>query len=104
VSPNAIWFVAILLFSALSSLGGYYATSRALAEPLHKLSMTTPVLVLDRAALVKSLPPEAPPELILKAMDEWRQKAEQLARAGYLVIDSGMVVAAPEDVYVRTEP
>lgn len=103
MSPNAIWFVAILLFSALSSLGGYYATSRALAEPLHKLSMTTPVLVLDRSALVKAMPPDAPPELIRKAMDEWRQKAEQLARAGYLVIDSGMVVAAPEDVYVRSE-
>jgi len=104
VSPNAIWFVAILLFSALCTLGGYYATSRALAEPLHKLSMTTPVLVLDRTALVKALPPDAPPELIREAMDEWRQKAEQLAQAGYLVIDSGMVVAAPEDVYVRSQP
>jgi hypothetical protein len=104
VSPKTVGFVAVLLFSALSALGGYYATRRALMEPLHKLSMTTPVLVLDRAALIKSLPPEAPPELIRKAMDAWRQKAEQLARAGYLVIDSGMVVAAPEDVYVRTEP
>lgn len=103
MSPKTVWFIAALLFAGLSALGGYYATSRPLAEPLHKLSMTTPVLVLDRAALVKSLPPEAPPEVIRKAMDEWRQKAEQLARAGYLVIESGMVVAAPEDVYVRSE-
>ena len=104
MSPKTVWFVAILFFTGLSSLGGYYATSRTLAEPLRKLSMTTPVLVLDRAALVKSLPPEAPPEVIRKAMDEWRQKADQLARAGYLVIDSGMVVAAPWDIYVRSDP
>lgn len=77
--------------------------SRVLAEPLQKLSLTTPVFVLDRAHWVKAIPPDATPEVIAKAMDAWRQKADQLARAGYLVLDSGMVVAAPEDVYVRSE-
>jgi hypothetical protein len=87
----------------LGSIAGYLATSRMLEEPLHKLSLTTPVFVLDRAAWAKAIPPDASPEAIDKAMDEWRQKADKLARAGYLVIDSGLVVAAPEEVYVRPE-
>ena len=101
--PNTAWLIAVLLSSALGSLGGYLVTSRMLEEPLQKLSLTTPVFILDRAHWVKAIPPEATPEVMAKAMDEWRQKADQLARAGYLVLDSGMVVAAPEDVYVRSE-
>ncbi len=100
---NTAWLIAVLLSSGLGSLGGYLATSRMLEEPLQKLSLTTPVFVLDRTHWVKAIPPDATPEVIAKAMDEWRQKADRLARAGYLVIDSGMVVAAPEDVYVHAE-
>ncbi len=97
------WLIAVLLSSGLGSLGGYLATSRTLEEPLQKLSLTTPVFVLDRARWVKAIPPDATPEVVTKAMDAWRQKADQLAGAGYLVLDSGMVVAAPEDVYVHSE-
>jgi hypothetical protein len=103
VPLNTAWLIAVLLSSLFGSLGGYLATSRTLEEPLQKLSLTTPVFVLDRAHWVKAIPPEATPEVIAKAMDEWRHKADQLARAGYLVLDAGMVVAAPEDVYVHTE-
>lgn len=103
MSPKFTWFFVILLSALMGSFGGYFATTRVLEEPLHKLSLTTPVFVLDRTALVKAIPPEASPDAIARAMDAWRQQADQLARAGYLVIDAGMVVSAPEDVYVRTQ-
>jgi hypothetical protein len=103
VSSKTVWFASIILSSALGSLGGFYASQQALKEPLTKLGLTTPIFILDRAAWVRSLPADAPQEAINRAMEDWRQQAEQLAKAGYLVIDSGMVVAAPEDVYVRPE-
>jgi hypothetical protein len=84
-------------------LGGFYLTQKLLEEPLAKLGLTTPVFILDRAAWVRSLPADASQEAVNKAMEDWREKAGQLANAGYLVIDSGLVVAAPEDVYVRPE-
>jgi uncharacterized protein YggE len=62
------------------------------------------VFALDRAAWVRPLPADASQEAINKAMEDWRNQAGQLAKAGYPVIDSGRVVAAPEDVYVRPEP
>jgi uncharacterized protein (DUF2384 family) len=103
VPSKTAWLTAVLVSSLLGSLGGYLATSRTLEEPLQKLSLTTPVFVLDRVHWVKAIPPDATPEVMAKAMNEWRHKADQLARAGYLVLDSGMVVAAPEDVYVHAE-
>jgi hypothetical protein len=36
-----------------------------------------------------------------KIVDDWQGQAKKLSDAGYLVIDSTAVVAAPEDVYVR---
>ena len=72
-----------------------------LQAPLEKLNLVTPVFVLDRSAVIKSLPPVANRETIARAMDALREKADRLAASGYLVIDSGLVVAAPEDVYVR---
>ena len=97
------WLSSVILSSVLGSIGGFYATQTALGEPLAKLGLTTPVFILDRAAWIKGLPADASQETINKAMEDWREKAGQLAKAGYLVIDSGLVVAAPEDVYVRPE-
>ena len=104
MSDKTAWFAAVLLSSALGSIGGFYGTKMELEEPLDKLGLTTPVFVLDRAAWLRPLPADASQEAINKAMDDWREKAGQLAKAGYLVIDSGLVVAAPEDVYVRPQP
>ncbi len=104
MSNKTAWLAAVLLSSILGAIGGFYASQQALKEPLAKLGLTTPVFILDRAAWVRSLPTDASQETINKAMEDWREKAGQLAKAGYLVIDSGMVVAAPEDVYVRPEP
>jgi hypothetical protein len=103
MSNKTVWFATVILSSALGSLGGFYVSQQALKEPLAKLGLTTPVFILDRAAWVRSLPADASQETVNRAVDDWREKAGQLAKAGYLVIDSGLVVAAPEDVYVRPE-
>ena len=103
MSNKTVWFATVILSSALGSLGGFYASQQALKEPLAKLGLTTPVFILDRAAWVRSLPPDSSQEAVNRAMEDWKNQAGQLAKAGYLVIDSGMVVAAPEDVYVRPE-
>ena len=103
MSNKTVWCATIILSSALGSLGGFYLTQKLLEEPLAKLGLTTPIFILDRAAWVRSLPPDSSQETINRAVEDWREKAGQLAKAGYLVIDSGLVVAAPEDVYVRPE-
>ena len=85
----------------IGSLAGYLTTSRTLQAPLEKLNLVTPVFVLDRSAVIKELSPDATPETIARAMAALREKADRLAASGYLVIDAGLVVAAPEDIYVR---
>jgi hypothetical protein len=51
--------------------------------------------------LIQSIPPNASQEQMAKIVDDWQGQAKKLSDAGYLVIDSTAVVAAPEDVYVR---
>jgi len=85
----------------IGSLAGYLTTSRTLQAPLEKLNLVTPVFVLDRSVVIKSLPPDASRETVDQAMIALREKANRMAASGYLVIDSGLVVAAPEDIYVR---
>jgi hypothetical protein len=106
MQPNAILIVllAVLGTAVLGGAGGYWAVRTSLAGDLQKVALTTPVFILDRTPLMKNLPTDASPEAISKAMSAWKEQANQLAKAGYLVIDSGMVVAAPEDLYVRPQP
>lgn len=94
------WFLAIVIGTALGGFAGFVATSRLLAAPLERLSLVTPVVVLDRAAALRSLPPDAPREAIEQVLSTLRAKADRLAASGYLVLDAGLVVAAPEDVVV----
>jgi hypothetical protein len=103
VSDKTTWMVALIVSTVLGSLAGYLVTSRTLTAPLERLTLVTPVFVLDKAAVIQSLPPEASPETIERAMSAWRAKAERLAASGYLILDASLVVAAPEDVYVRDE-
>ena len=42
-------------------------------------------------------------EQMAQAVEDWQRLALKLSNAGYLVLDSTAVIAAPEDVYVRTE-
>ena len=98
-----ILFGALLAAIVLGMLGGYLAASWKLREPLERLNLTTPVFVLDRGRMIRVLPPDASPAQMAKMVEEWKTLSGKLSAAGYLVIDSTAVVAAPEDLSVGAE-
>jgi hypothetical protein len=59
-----------------------------------------PIAILDRGALLQSLESQGNPEEHARQRGRFESLARQLADAGYLVIDRGWVIAAPEDFYV----
>ena len=95
------WLSVVLIATSLGSVGGWFAAHQQLQQPIARLNLVTPVFVLDRAKLLQSIPPNASQEQMAKIVDDWQGQAKKLSDAGYLVIDSTAVVAAPEDVYVR---
>lgn len=97
------WLAMGLAALVLGIAGGSLAAYLMLKTPLARLSLTTPVFVLDRARLIQALPPDATQEQMIQTVDGWKNLGRKLSAAGYLVIDSTAVVAAPEDVYVRPE-
>jgi hypothetical protein len=96
-----IWIVIIALLSGLA--GGGLSTQYLLKAPLERLSLVTPVFVLDRTKLIQSLPPNANQEQMTQIVDSWKSQANKLSAAGYLVLDSTAIVAAPDDIYVRKD-
>lgn len=94
-------WILILLSVLLGTLGGYGLTRHMLSESLNKINLMTPVFVMDRAAMIQTLPPSTSPEAMSEQVRSWRQKAKQLAEAGFLVIDANVIIAAPEDIYVH---
>lgn len=90
-----------LLAGLLGGGAGFLAARHQLAEPLARLNTLTPVVVLDRAAVIRALPPTASAELIQQSLATLKASADRLAAAGYVVLDAGSVVAAPEDSHVR---
>ena len=97
------WLVMGLLAFIVGLTGGALAANQLLNAPLQRLSLTTPVFVLDRTRLIRALPPNATPEQMAQTVEDWQRLAIKLSTAGYLVLDSTAVIAAPDDVYVRTE-
>ncbi|PKD38248.1 hypothetical protein CWO84_23865 [Methylomonas sp. Kb3] len=95
------WLSTVLIAACLGGTSGWLASQQQLQQPIARLNMVTPVFVLDRAKLIQSIPPNASQEHMAKIVDDWQGQAKKLSDAGYLVIDSTAVVAAPEDVYVR---
>ncbi|OAI17087.1 hypothetical protein A1507_11310 [Methylomonas koyamae] len=95
------WLATVLIAISLGGIGGLLATHQQLQQPLARLSLVTPVFVLDRAKLIQSIPPNASQEQMAKIVDDWQGQAKKLSDAGYLVIDSTAVVAAPQDIYIQ---
>lgn len=100
MDPKSQWLSTVLVAACLGGVSGWLATQQQLQQPLARLNLVTPVFVLDRAKLIQSIPPNASQEHMTKIVDDWQGQAKKLSDAGYLVIDSTSVVAAPEDVYV----
>jgi len=101
MDPKSQWLSTVLISACLGGIGGWLAAQQQLQQPLARLNLVTPVFVLDRAKLIQSIPPNASQEHMTKIVEDWQGQAKKLSDAGYLVIDSTAVVAAPEDVYVR---
>lgn len=101
MDPKSQWLSTVLIAACLGGIGGWFAAQLQLQQPLARLNLVTPVFVLDRAKLIQSIPPNANQDQMAKIVDDWQDQAKKLSDAGYLVIDSTSVVAAPEDVYVR---
>jgi hypothetical protein len=97
------WLGIGLMALVLGVVGGTVAATRMLKEPLQRLNLITPVFVLDRGRLIQAMPPNATPEQMARTVEDWQRLATKLSNAGYLVLDSTAVVAAPDDTYVRPE-
>jgi hypothetical protein len=101
MDPKSQWLSTVLIATCLGGIGGWLAAQQQLEQPLARLNLVTPVFVLDRGKLIQSIPPNASQEQMTKIVDDWQGQAKKLSDAGYLVIDSTAVVAAPADVYVQ---
>jgi hypothetical protein len=97
------WLSIGLMALVLGLMGGTLAATQRLKEPLQRLNLITPVFVLDRTRLIQAIPPNATPEQMARAVEDWQRLAAKLSNAGYLVLDSTAVVAAPNDTFVRPE-
>ena len=97
------WLSGVLIAVSLGTVGGWFAAHRQLQQPIARLNLVTPVFILDRAKLIQSIPPNATQEQMSKIVDDWQGQAKKLSDAGYLVIDSTAVVAAPSDLYVQAK-
>ena len=101
MDPKSQWLSTVVISACLGGTGGWLAAQQQLEQPLARLNLVTPVFVLDRGKLIQSIPPNASQEQMAKIVDDWQSQAKKLSDAGYLVIDSTAVVAAPADVYVQ---
>jgi hypothetical protein len=97
------WLGIGLMALVLGLMGGTIAATQLLKAPLQRLNLITPVFVLDRARMIQAIPPNATPEQMARTVEDWQRLAAKLSEAGYLVMDSTAVVAAPDDTYVRPE-
>ena len=82
------------LFLALSSLCLTYRLSR-------HIERYTPIAVLDRSNILRSLPVDLSNHDREAIIQELVSTAASLSDAGYLVLDRGLVMAAPQDRYVE---
>ncbi|UOA07362.1 hypothetical protein [Methylobacter sp. S3L5C] len=102
-STRWFWFALGLLAFVSGLAGGALAVNQLMKVPLQRLSLSTPAFVLDRSRLIRDLSPNATPEQMTRAVEDWQRLANRLSDAGYLILDSTAVLAAPDDIYVRPE-
>lgn len=66
-----------------------------------RLTLMTPIVVIDRAAILKGLPVSGDTEERERVTQNLKELAARYAEEGFLVMDGGWVLGAPEDVYVH---
>jgi hypothetical protein len=88
-----IWGLGFLLAVLL---GGWVIGRYFRGAPMASM----PIAVMDRGQLLKTLDQNTTEETRAITLQKFESAARRLADAGYLVIDRGWVIAAPEEFYV----
>jgi hypothetical protein len=91
---------SILVLAAMPVLGlgaGYLGAQLALRPVQDALATRPPVLIVDLAAALDGLTPQAASE----AIDRHKEAAARLADGGFLVLEAQTVLAAPADAYLK---
>ncbi|MCB5162651.1 hypothetical protein [Marinomonas algarum] len=92
-------FKSILLAAFLG--GGVGAASIYFAlENKNEAPQVPSIAVVDFAKMAMQYPDGATPEQVEDMMSRTKIAIDKLKDAGYIVLDSGAVVAAPEDSYL----
>gem|GEM_PF-2617190 len=91
------------LISALSLIGLVLAlSSLCLSYRLSRhLDRYTPIAILDRSNILRSLPVDLSNHDREAIIQQLVSTAASLSDDGYLVLDRGLVMAAPQDRYVE---
>jgi len=92
---GALWLAA---FACLAS----FTTLSVIKHVEERLTLMTPIVVVDRAAVLKSLPINASPEIRDQVTQNLKDLTSRYSQEGFLVLDGSWVLGAPEDVYVHT--
>ena len=93
--PDRKWILRLgFLMAAL--LSGWLIGSYFQRAPIVSL----PIAIMDRGQLLKTLDQKTTEETRALTLQRFESAARRLADAGYLVIDRGWVIAAPEEFYV----
>jgi hypothetical protein len=95
---------SIVIAGILGAVGGtgasYLLMEKNQAALDDRLAHIPPVVVVDFAAMAMNYPEGATPEEVDRLMMKTNEAVLKLHEAGYLVIDAGAVVAAPDDLYL----
>jgi hypothetical protein len=92
---GALWLAT---FACLASV----TTLSVIKHVEEQLTVMTPIVVLDRAAVLKNLPINASPKVRDQVTQNLKNLTSRYSQEGFLVLDGSWVLGAPEDVYVHT--
>jgi len=93
----------VLLAALTGGVCGWIGAHTVYRDALDRISLLTPVVVLDATDVLKGLDVHSTPEEIAAAMEKVKLQAEKLKQAGFIVMKPNAVMAAPEAVHVKVE-
>jgi hypothetical protein len=95
---------SIALSAVIGCVGGAGISSMLIKSQQdnleERLIKSPPIVVVDFAKMAMQYPEGASPEEVESLMMKTNEAVIKLREAGYLVLDAGAVVSAPEDVYL----
>ena len=92
--------IAAIIWTIGGAGASHFMAEQRQASIDERLQKSPPVVVVDFAKMAMQYPDGATPEEVEKLMMQTNDAVVRLREAGYMVLDAGAVVAAPEDVYL----